>query len=86
MKKTIVFAGLILVACSSDRDERFCDCLTTSEKLNSEAAKYGAVDLNNITDEDVASLKSLMHKKDSICEPYEILGGEELKKLREACK
>ncbi len=86
MKKSIVLVSLILAACSSGKDERFCECLTVSEELNTEASKYEAVALDQITDQDVTTLKSLMHEKDSICEPYELLGGEELKKLREACK
>lgn len=85
MKKSIVLAALLLAACSSGKDERFCECLTFSDELNSEAVKYGSVSLDEITDQDVAALKSLMREKDSICEPYEILGGEELLKKKAAC-
>lgn len=77
---------VLLTACSSDRDEQFCECLSVSEKLNTEASKYGSIALDKITDEDVAKLKQLTAEKDSICAPYELLGGEELKKKREACK
>lgn len=87
MRKSIVLASLILAACSSDRDERFCECLKVSEELNSEAAKYSSPDfsLDKTTDEDVVILQSLTSKKDSICEPYELLGKEELLKKKEAC-
>lgn len=77
--------GLVLMACS-DKDGRFCECLAISEDLNTEAAKYGSVSFDKITDEDVSVLKSLMYKKDSICEPYEVLGGEELLKKKESCQ
>lgn len=88
MRKSIVLASLILVACSSNKDERFCECLKVSEDLNSEAAKYSSPDfsLDKTTDEDVVKLKTLTAQKDSICEPYELLGGEELRKKKEACK
>ncbi|MBC9813487.1 hypothetical protein H9Y05_13500 [Crocinitomicaceae bacterium CZZ-1] len=87
MKQLILPALVVLLAaCSSDKDEQFCDCLSVSEELNEEAAKYGSIALDKITDEDVANLKQLTAKKDSICAPYELLGGEELKKKREACK
>jgi hypothetical protein len=86
MKKSVVFAALIFVACKSDKDERFCECLTIGEKLNTEASKYGSIALDKITDEDVATLKRLTAEKDSICAPYEILGGQELLKKKEACK
>lgn len=86
MKKIIVVTSLIVAACSSAKDERFCECLSVSSDLDVEASKYEAVALDKITDEDVVALKSLMHKKDSICEPYELLGGEELLSKKEACK
>jgi hypothetical protein len=86
MKKSIVLASLlVLVAC---KDKRFCECLKVSDDLNSEAAKYSAPDfsLDQTTDEDVLKLKSLTSQKDSICQPYELLGGEELLKKKQACK
>lgn len=86
MKKVILIASLALVACNSNKDERFCDCLFVGEELNVEASKYGAVALDKITDEDVAKLRGLTAKKDSICAPFEFLGGEELLKKKEACK
>ncbi len=86
MKKILFLFSLLLFACSSNKDQRFCDCLTTSDELNAEASKYGSVALEDLTDKDVTTLKSLMHKKDSICAPFEVLGGEELLKKKEACK
>lgn len=87
MKKSIALASLVLVACSSNKDERFCECLKVSADLNAEASKYSSGDfaLDETTDEDVTKLKSLNAQKDSICEPYELLSGEELQKKREAC-
>jgi len=86
MKKLFLFAALALVACNSNKDERFCECLSVGEELNVEASKYGAVALDEITDEDVVKLRSLTSQKDSICAPFEVLGGEELLKKKEACK
>lgn len=88
MIKQLILPALVvlLAACSSDRDDQFCECLSVSEKLNEEAGKYGSIALDKITDEDVATLKQLTAEKDSTCAPYELLGGEELKKKREACK
>lgn len=86
MKKVVLFVAVTLVACNSNKDERFCECLSVGEELNVEASKYGTVALDKITDEDVVKLKTLTAKKDSICAPFEILGGEELLKKKEACK
>jgi hypothetical protein len=81
-----IASGFFLFACNSNKDERFCDCLKVSEKLDSEAAKYTSMELDATTDEGVVTLKQLMTEKDSICQPFETLGGEELIKKREACK
>lgn len=87
MKQLILPAVVVLLAaCSSDKDEQFCECLSVSEKLNEEVNKYGIIALDKITDEDATNLKQLTAEKDSTCAPYELLGGEELKKKREACK
>ena len=51
MKKLFLFAALALVACNSNKDERFCECLSVGEELNVEASKYGAVALDEITAE-----------------------------------
>ncbi|HLU86417.1 MAG TPA: hypothetical protein VKZ44_01605 [Taishania sp.] len=86
MKKVLFASTLILFACNSNKDERFCECLKVGDELNTEAAKYGSIALDKITDEDVAKLKKLTTQKDSICEPFEVMGGEELLKKKEACK
>lgn len=86
MKKLILIASLALVACSSKRDDQFCECLSISDELNNVVADVTSRALNELKDEDAAKLKDLTAKKDQKCADYEVLGGEELLKLKEACK
>jgi len=65
---------------------RFCDCLIISEQLNEQATKYGGIAIDEINDADIITLKRLIRDKDSICEPYELLSAEKLRKMREDCK
>lgn len=87
MKKLFFLAAITfsLIACNSNKDKRFCECLTISQKLDGEAMKYSSRALDATTDEEVANLKKLVAEKDSICLPYENLSGDELKKKQAAC-
>lgn len=88
MKFVALFiAAVTIVSCSNkDKDPAFCKCLEVSEELNSEASKYMSVDLDKTTDEDLEKLRELTEKKDKHCADFEMLGGEELIKKKEACK
>lgn len=85
MKKHIFFAAVsvILVGCSQ-KDEAFCECLKANDKLNAETERIMQYD--EVLVQDDSELKALRKAKDEVCEPYETMGGEELKKLQEACK
>lgn len=76
---------MILVSCNSNRDDRFCECLSVSKELNTVAEAIGGKALDKLTDSDAMNLKEMTSKKDSICAPYENLSGEELKKKQGAC-
>ncbi|MCO5258748.1 MAG: hypothetical protein M9916_01265 [Crocinitomicaceae bacterium] len=86
MKKIIVLASLFLAISCSNKDKQFCECLSVGDELNTEAAKYSSVALDELTDKDVEKLRELKEKKDSICAPYEMMSGPEMLKKKEACK
>lgn len=87
MKKVVLpLVLLLLVSCSSNKDERFCECLSVGEKLNIEAAKYSSKSIKEVSSEEVEALKKLSKEKDSVCSPYDSMNGEEMLKKKEACK
>lgn len=87
MKNVILpFVLLVLVSCSSNRDERFCDCLSISDELNTEAAKYSSKSVRDVSSEEIEALKILSKQKDSVCSPYDSMSGEEMLKKKKACK
>lgn len=85
MKKYIFFATLstFFVACSQ-KDEAFCECLKANDALNEETIRL--MESEEVLGQDDSELKSLREAKDKVCAPYETMGGEELRKLQEACK
>jgi fatty acid/phospholipid biosynthesis enzyme len=85
MKKYIFFTTLstFLIACSQ-KDEAFCECLKANDALNEETIRL--MESDEVLGQDDSELKALRKTKDEVCAPYETMGGEELKKLQEACK
>lgn len=85
-KISVVIVSMMLVFSCSNKDKQFCECLEVGNELNQEAAKYSSIELDKITDKDVAKLKALKEKKEKICAPYETMAGPEMLKKQEACK
>lgn len=80
----LLFSGVI--SCNSDKDARFCECLKISEQLNQTSEKFSQNSLKEIKQDELESFKNIRLQKDSICKPYEFLGGEELLKKKETCE
>ena len=86
MKKALfVIAGLVILASCGPKDKRFCSCMDESAKYNELAEKYSKNGFESISDKEIEEVTNLRATKDSICSPYEMLGAEELIKLRESC-
>lgn len=86
MKKFILplAATIVLTACGP-KDKRFCSCMDESAKYNETAEKYAKDGFESISDKEINEVTQQRALKDSICAPYEMLGAEELIKLRASC-
>ncbi len=86
MKKSLILlAGIFILTACKQKDARFCSCLDEAKIYNDVAHKYSSTDSDQITEKELVELVALRNSKDSICQPYEMLGAEELIKLREGC-
>ena len=84
MKTRIFFiSALLLVGCSSNKDQAFCDCLDATEKLNNFSEPFMT---KHPTEEEQTKLKDLQKKKDEACSEYETLDGETARQKKEACE
>ncbi len=73
---------LLLASCSSETNP-LCECIQKSEALN-----YMSHELlfdDSTTAEEQDKLFALRKEIDSICEPFKMMGPEELYKMRNEC-
>lgn len=77
-----IFMVLVLTSCGG-KDEKFCQCLEVSEALNSLSSDALTQD---VTDKSAKEMKAMKAKKKELCADYEVMGGPEMLKLKEACK
>lgn len=82
MQKTLLIASLFLLVACTPKDAKFCECLQVSKDLNEQTNKALT---SEITQELVDNIKSLREQKETKCEEYEMLGGQELLKKKAAC-
>lgn len=76
-----ISASVMMLSCSK-RDEQFCKCMESGDKLNqfsNELLERGA------TKEDETKIKQLRAEKDSACVNYYTMGGEEMREKKKAC-
>lgn len=83
IKHTLFIFGIILVSCSSNKDEAFCDCLEATETLNTYSQKFMS---ETPEPAERQKLLDLQVKKDSSCVAFETLDGETARKKKEACE
>lgn len=83
MYKLVIALGLVVTisACES-KDKQFCDCISISKEFNELTQKRLA---GNLSEEELTKAKELQAQKDSVCEPYEMMGGQEMLKKKAAC-
>lgn len=82
MKKAIyIVSFLVLVSCTP-KDKQFCECMNVSKAFNELAQKGISGELNQ---SELRKAKELQTQKDSVCQPYEMMSGEEMLKKKTAC-
>lgn len=74
---------VFLSACSSGKDEQFCECLKAGEKLNAFSTQMFERD---ITKEDADQLKKLKETKKAACVNYQAMTGDEMLKRKSECQ
>lgn len=80
----LVSAIVVLSACGQKKDEKFCECLSISEELNTLSQQMLEGDLNESAKRE--ELKSLQAKKNKACDAYKEISAEESSQLRAACE
>lgn len=82
MIKYIFGLFLLLSACAS-KDDQFCECLSAGDELNKETQQF----FEKIpSKEDQKRIEVLKEKKNAACADYQEMGGDEMRKLKEACE
>lgn len=77
MKKVLGFTLIFnLFGCSENIDNQYCSCLEISELLNEKNSEL--IEKQYFDSIRRAEIKELVDKKNQLCEPYKLLGGEEL--------
>jgi hypothetical protein len=82
MRIFIILVALSFTACSG-RDDKMCDCLEVSDKLNvltSEALQ------GEITQEQKETIFKVRAEKGEKCKDFEMMSGEKMLKLKETCE
>ena len=83
IRLSITILTAILISSCSQQEGKFCDCLNTSEALNSFSKTLWDIE---VTKEDEKKQQNLREAKKIACKVYQKMGGEEMKKLKEKCE
>jgi hypothetical protein len=81
--RKIYFTLLIvptLFSCSNDQS--LCNCLEAGEDVNQLSASFFTRDYSVLGKD---SLDALIHYRDSLCEEFKMMSGEDMLKLKENC-
>ncbi len=82
MYKYIFVLAVFCCSCSSG-DDAFCECLSAGEELNNETQKFFDT---APSEDDAKRIEELKTKKNEACKNYTMMGGDEMRKLQEACE
>jgi hypothetical protein len=77
---SIFLLGLILFSCSNDQS--LCRCIEAGDKVNKLSASFFNRDYSVLGKD---SLDALISHRDSICDNFKMMSGEEMLKLKENC-
>jgi hypothetical protein len=81
MKRTLIFAGLLLFSCSG-KDTQFCKCLEAGEALNNFSSELFQEDMDQAKAD---KLNKLKEAKQKACANYQTMSGEEMLKRKKEC-
>ena len=76
-------AFLIFCAACSSKDEQFCECLSIGDELNKETSQFFE---KAPSAEDQKRIGELKKRKTEACKNYTEMGGDEMRKRKEACE
>lgn len=84
MKRLIIPTLFVfLLGSCSTKQNPLCECIQKSEALN--ALSNELLYSDTTTEQDLEKLIALRYSIDSICEPFKMMGPEELYKMRNEC-
>ena len=72
--------GVLLYSCSNDKS--MCRCIEAGDKVNKLSASFFNRDYSVLGKD---SLDALISNRDSICDNFKMMSGEEMLKLKENC-
>jgi uncharacterized membrane protein YheB (UPF0754 family) len=73
----------LLISCSSEKDEQFCNCLKAGQELNDFSSRLFS---EEITEAKAKQLKELKAKQKKECVDYQTMSGEEMLQKKSECK
>lgn len=81
MKRQLIITALLFASCSS-KDEKFCNCIEASEKLNEKTNQFFD---KAPSESEAADIKELKENKNNLCADYQEMDGEKMRQLKDAC-
>lgn len=82
MRIFIILVVLSFTACSG-RDDKMCDCLEVSEKLNIHTAEALQGEINEDQKKVIFDLRK---EKEEKCKDFETMSGEKMLKMKASCE
>lgn len=83
MRILILTAAILSFTACSGRDDKMCDCLEVSEKLNIHTAEALQGEINQDQKEVIFKLREEKAEK---CKDFETMSGEKMLKLKATCE
>lgn len=83
MRILILSVAILSFTACSGRDDKMCDCLEISDKLNS--LTYEALQ-GEITDGQKETILKVRAEKEEKCKDFETMGGEKMLKMKATCE
>ena len=83
MRLLIATVGALTLFASCSQKNELCKCIEDSEHLND--LSFQVMQLDEVPVEKFEELQRLRNRMDSICQPFMMMGPEELYKLRNEC-
>lgn len=83
MRILILSVAILSFTACSGRDDKMCDCLEVSEKLNTHTAEALQGEINQDQKEVIFKLRAEKAEK---CKDFETMSGEKMLKMKATCE